>query len=76
MQTKHLSVWYVSSKVTMLLLGQQALHIPYNKHEYGPMNATTSLLHPVYKRLHINLWWYRYEFPDTHTQLYVHTTCQ
>jgi hypothetical protein len=31
-----------------------ALHILYNKHEYGPMNAITSSLHPVCKSWHMN----------------------
>jgi hypothetical protein len=37
-----------------MLLGQQALHILYNKHEYGPMNAIMSLLQPVCKSWHMN----------------------
>jgi hypothetical protein len=54
MWTKQLSLWYVSSKVAITLLGQQTLHILYNKHEYGPMNAIMSLLHPVCKSWHMN----------------------
>jgi len=38
----------------MKLLDQQALHILYNKHKYGLMNAIMSLLHPVCKSWHTN----------------------
>jgi hypothetical protein len=31
-----------------------ALHILHNKHEYGPMNITMSLLHPVHKSRRMN----------------------